>query len=501
AVLLLLIACINFMNLSTARYLTRANEVGMRKVVGASRGQLIKQFLGESTLLTVLSLPVAVILYEFLRPVFSAVLGQSFNVSLRESPHVLLLVIGVAILTGFFAGSYPALYLSAFKPVQVFRSKLNSGKKGSRFRKILVVIQFTFSIILILMTVISIKQSNHNMDIDLGYDRTNVLAVTLTDVTRSKLDVFKNELETHNHIISVSASASLPIEWNQEILVQPEGAVQEEAFEMNDYIIDYGFIEMLDIGVVKGRSFSNDYSDGKSCMLNETAVLSLQWEDPIGKKLTIGERETTVIGVTKDFHFKTIYLEKISPAVLYLGKDELNYMLVKYSDSSTLPKILEFLKGKWDIIAPGLPFEQITLENVFHDVFQGDKTSEMSGILGSMAIFLSCLGLFGLSSFSVERRIKEIGIRKVLGASVSGIVRMLTKEFMRLVIIANIIAIPCAYFMMNAIIRFVYSYPTRIGVEIFVVTVVLSLVIAFLTVSSQTVKSALADPVNSLKFE
>jgi putative ABC transport system permease protein len=217
--------------------------------------------------------------------------------------------------------------------------------------------------------------------------------------------------------------------------------------------------------------------------------------------MTLKGKTGTIIGVVRDFHFKSIYLEKISPAVLYLGTDELNYMLVKYSAPESLPSILEYTRDKWNMVAPNLPFEYITLDNVFFDVFQGDKTSEMTGILGSLAIFLSCLGLFGLSSYSVERRIKEIGIRKVLGASVSRIVRMLTKDFIKLVAIANLIAIPIAYFMMNAIIRFVYSYPVSLGAEIFVLTTGASLVIAFLTVSALTVKSALANPVDSLKYE
>ena len=209
----------------------------------------------------------------------------------------------------------------------------------------------------------------------------------------------------------------------------------------------------------------------------------------------------TVIGVARDFHFMSIYLEELSPAILYLESDKLNYLLFEYSAHENLPGVLEYTRNKWNMIAPDLPFETITLENAFYDVLQGDKTSEMTGILGGLAIFLSCLGLFGLSSYSVERRVKEIGIRKVLGASVSGIVGMLSKDFIKLVAIANLIAIPIAYFMMNAIIRFVYSYPVGLGVGIFVITAGLTLLIAFLTVSALTIKSALANPVDSLKYE
>lgn len=462
---------------------------------------MIKQFLGESILMALISMPAAILLYELLRPVFAAYLGRIFDISIMDSPHVLILIFGVTILTGFFAGSYPAFYLSASQPVQVFQKRLMTGKKGSRFRKFLVVVQFTFSIILILMTVISIKQSHHNLNVDLGYNRNNIIAVTMGDDVRDKREIFKNELVRSKDIISVSASAALPIEWNSESHILPEGVIEEDALLMNVYGVDFGLIEMLDIHIVQGRSFSREYTDADSFIINETAVRQLQWQDPIGNRITVRGQKGTVIGVAEDFHFKSILLEKISPAVLYLGPDELNYMFVKYSTSESLSGVIDYIREKWNIVAPDLPFEYITLENAFYDVFQGDKTSEMTGILGGLAIFLSCLGLFGLSSYSVERRVKEIGIRKVLGASVSRIVGMLTKDFIKLVAIANLIAIPIAYFMMNALIHFLYTYPISIGAEIFVITAGLTLLIAFLTVSALTIKSALANPVDSLKYE
>ncbi len=501
AVLLLIIACINFMNISTARYITRAQEVGMRKVVGASRSQLIKQFLGESLIMALISMPVAILLYEFMRPVFAANLGQIFDISITDRPQVLVLVIVVTILTGFFAGSYPAFFLSASHPVLVFQKRLVTGKKGGRFRKFLVVVQFTFSIVLILMTVISIKQSRYNLNVDLGFDRSNIVALTMSDISRDRMEILKNELISNKDIVSVSASAALPMEWNTESRVLPEGAIEEEAVLMNIYAIDIGLIEMLDIPIIQGRSFAREYTDTDSLIINQTAVQNLQWKNPIGKQVTVNGQKRTVIGVAQDFHFKSIYLEKLSPAVLYLGSDELNYMLIEYSAHKSFPGVLEYIRDKWNMVAADLPFEYITLDNAFYDVFQGDKTSEMTGILGALAIFLSCLGLFGLSSYSVERRIKEIGIRKVLGASVSRIVGMLTKDFIKLVAIANLIAIPIAYFMMNAIIRFVYSYPVSLGAEIFVMTAGASLLIAFLTVSALTIRSAMSNPVDSLKYE
>lgn len=501
AVLLLMIACFNFMNLSTARSLTRAREVGMRKVVGADRKQLIQQFLGESTILAVISLPAAVLLYEILRPIFAAEWGEVFAASLMDRPRVLILVILVTVVTGLFAGSYPAFFLSRFSPVRVLRGKIQSGRKGHLFRKILVVVQFTFSIILILIMLISVKQSRYTMNLDLGFDRSGIIAVNISDEALENLEILKKDLARHKDIKTVSATAALPIEWDTQRRVVPEGFGEEEAMSMNAYGVDYGFIEMLGLSMIEGRAFSRDHNDGGAFILNSTAVEKLEWEDPIGKRLTLEGREGAVIGVTRDFHFKTLFLEGVLPTVLYLEKEELSHMLVKTVHPEGEGAALEFVRERWAVLTPDLPFEHITLDQAFQDMLSGDKTAALTGFLGALAVLLSCMGLFGLSSYSVERRIKEIGIRKVLGASPTIIVRMLTKGFIKLVVIANLIAIPITYFLMGAFFRFLYAYPMDFGPDIFFITSGLSLLVAFLTVSSQTLKSATANPVNSLKYE
>ncbi len=502
AVLLLIIACINFMNLSTARYALRANEVGMRKVIGARRSQLIKQFLGESILMTFISLPVAILFSELARPGLVAIMGGGvFIATIWDFPGVLILTIGVTIITGFFAGSYPAFYVSAFEAVLVFKGRLTKGKTGSRFRKILVVTQFTLSIILILMTIITIKQNNHNRSVDLGFDRTGIITANISREARDRLDVLKKELARHLEIVSVSAAAALPIEWDTEQQVVPEGMDEDDALNMNTYGVDYGFIEMLGIEIRQGRSFSKESADLNRYIINETAVEQLQWVDPIGKQLVIGEKKGTVIGVAKDFHFKSIYLSKISPAVLYLAPEDLNYVYVRVASSDNIAGGIDHLRHQWSVIFPDLPFEHETLENAFIDRLSGDKTAELTGTLGLMAIFLSCLGLFGLSSYAVERRIKEIGIRKVLGASVSGIMQMLVRDFMKLVVVANFVAIPVAYFIMKRLISFIYSYPTTIGAGVFIFSSFLSILVAFITVSSQTIRSAFLNPAETLRYE
>jgi putative ABC transport system permease protein len=302
-------------------------------------------------------------------------------------------------------------------------------------------------------------------------------------------------------ILSVSAAASLPVEWSRESQVLPEGFSPDETVDMDGYAVDYGFTEIMGIEIVQGKSFIRGRIGEESCVINQTAVRNLNWENPIGKKLTINGEVKTVAGVAGDYHFKSLFLETISPAVFYLAPEEMNYLFLKYSPGADPEQITGFAEEKWKTVFPDIPFVQTTLVNAFDDVFQGDKTAEMTGMLGLLAVLLSCMGLFGLSSYSVERRVKEIGIRKVLGASVAGIVRMLNKEFIKLVVISNIIAVPSAYFMMKAINDLVYAYPVTMGAGLFVVTVAASLVIAFLTVSSQTTRAALAEPVDSLKFE
>ena len=502
AVLLLVVACINFMNLSTARFVIRANEVGVRKVIGARRSQLIKQFLGESILMCILSLPAAILLYEVIRPVIKAYLGDILDISIWEYPQLLILVIGVTILTGIFAGSYPAFYLSAFKPAQVLKENRQSGKKGGRLRKILVVLQFSISILLMVITIVTIKQTEYNLKVDLGYDRSRILAIEIDDKVRDNLEVLKNGFAKHQDIIAVSASTAIPIEWETKRPVCPEGVSEDEALEMNVYGVDYDFVEMLDLQMVQGRSFSRNRNDRENYILNETALNQFQWKEPIGEQLTFGDQKGTVIGVARDFHFKSILFTSISPALLYLEPEKLNYVLVKYSSADRMTGVVEHIQEQWKMIAPDMPFEYVTLDNVFREVYiESDKTAEMTGAIGILAIIMSCMGLFGLSSFAVERRIKEISIRKVLGASVTGIIRMLIKDFIKWVIIANIIAMPISYLLMNRIIRFFYAYPMTIGADIFIFTLLITVSIAFITVTSQALRAAQANPVEALKYE
>jgi len=501
AVLLLLIVSINFMNLSTARYVTRANETGLRKVIGAHRFQLIRQFLGESIFMSLLSLPAAIIIYELLRPAFSALTGDKIDISLWNSPVTLLFVIGVTILLGIFAGSYPAFFLSSFEPVQVLKGKLLSGKRSGRFRKILVITQFAFSIILIITTLFMQKQYYHFFNVNLGFDRNNIIAIDITGKDRADLENMKKELLRNPDIRAVSTSADLPGFWDTKSQVLPEGVPENEIWTFNTYGIDYNFIEMLDIKTVQGRSFSRDYTDADNYIINETAAHQLQWEDPIGKQITVGNKKGTVIGVTRNFHFKHIHYP-IAPALLYLEPENQSYVLVKYSSSANFPNVLKYIKEQWQSIESNLPFEYITLNNHFHDIYRGTRIGyEIIGSVGFVAIFFCFLGLLGLASYSAERRTKEIGIRKVLGASVSGIIRLIHKEFLILVAISNIVAMPAAYFISINLIRYLSVYTITISLDIFILTAVLTLFTTIMAVTSQTLKAARANPAEALRFE
>jgi putative ABC transport system permease protein len=502
SVLILLIASINFVNLSTARYVTRAKEVGLRKVIGAYRFQLIRQFLSETILLAFLALPIAIFIYAVMQPLFKTFLGNIFSGTLTDYPEVMILIVCVTFLTGLFSGIYPAFYLSVFQPVKILKGDTQKGNKGNLFRKVLVVIQFSFSIILILMTLINIRQSKHNIEVDLGFDRQRIIAVNLNENTRTSLNVLKKELVRHRDIQWVSASRALPISWETEKQVLSEGAGLDESLTMNVYGVDYDFVEMLKIHMKQGRSFSREYNESGHFIISNKAAGQLKLDNPVGRPLTVGDQRGTIIGVSEDFHFKSILFTQLSPAVLFFEPVQLNYLLVKYLSSSSKEGVVRFLENQWKTMNPDQPFEFNTLDASFRDNYiTNDKTTELTSVLGLMAIFLSCMGLLGLSSFSVERRIKEIGIRKVLGASVSGVVLMLVKSFLKLVIIANVIAIPIAYLLMVRINRFFYVYPVKIKMDLFLFTLLGTLVVAFLTVLSQTYNAAQDNPVHSLKYE
>ena len=330
--IVLLIVCINFMNLSTAQYMNRIKEIGMRKVIGAKRPQLIRQFLAESVLLALIALPIALLVYRFMMQALMAYIGMDIEFSIFNHPFLIKYLLFTTIGVGLFAGSYPAFFLSGFMPVQILKKRIQSGRKGSRMRRVLVVSQFTFAIVLIVGTMVIRKQHAHLYTVDFGYDRSRILVVPIPREFQENLESFQKELVRDPGIVSVSASESIPPVWMTEKAVLTEGLGEDEAWTMNAYGVDYSFVETMGIQMMQGRSFSRDFVDTKHFILNETAIRQLQWDDPIGRSIKVGGIEGQVIGVAKDFLFTDLDYG-MGPVVLSLASDTRNFVLAKYSPS------------------------------------------------------------------------------------------------------------------------------------------------------------------------
>jgi putative ABC transport system permease protein len=500
AITFLLIVCLNFVNLSTARYSTRAKEVGMRKVVGAGKSQLIKQFLSESVLISLLAFPLAILIFEYICPAFLSYFGNPFQISLWNSPFPLLLFLGITVFTGIISGIYPAFLLSAFKSINVLKGYFTLSAKSKSTRKVMVIIQFILSIIFIVFTLGVKSQFDFLINKDLGFTKEKVIVVPISKDFRPNLDSIKNELIRHSDIIFVSASESLPIKWESECQVIPEGFTSEQTWTMNRYIIDFDFIETLGMKMVKGRSFSIEHLDEKNIIINRTAMRHLQWEDPIGKRLIIAGDKRTIVGVVEDFHFRKLYYN-IAPSVLYIDTNKLNYLYIKTS-SEFNSNTVNFIRQQRHLFAPDIPFEYSILESEFDQAYVDiKKSASVGGIVSCVAIFLSCLGLLGLANFSLARRIIEIGIRKVHGASVIQIFTMLMKEFVILVVLSNMIAWPISYYLLSNMLQSGYAYHVHVGIEIFIFSALISMAMAVLSISSQSLKVASTNPVNALRYE
>lgn len=496
---LLLIVSINFMNLSTARYMNRVREVGLRKVVGASRVRLIHQFLGESVLLALIALPLALFIFELVRPSFMAYVGIESGLSLWQNPLFTLFVICVTLGVGLLSGIYPAFFLSSFKPISVLEQKVTSIK-GSKTRRALVIIQFTLSIILIIFTLTLQKQFQYLFHTDLGYSRKNVAVLKVHPEIMDQLNILKLELERHPKVITTGGANGYPYNWMHEENIQTKEMMAEEVYPMKTYHVDYGFIESLDIGVIKGRTFSQEYNDRDAYVISESAVTRLGWDDPIGESLNVGGKWGTVIGVVKDIHFSHVFFEW-APSVFFLEPRWTHNLYIRLS-SDINDDLRDFVKSKWNTIAPHLPFELFMLEAGFQEAL-GDlvKISVTFQSISLISLFISCMGLVGLASFTTQRKTKEIGVRRVMGASVLSLVRMLVFEFSLFIVVANVIAIPFALWGMNWFLGVAWVEQTTIEPSIFILASFLSFIAASISVLFQSVKAANANPTQSLRYE
>jgi putative ABC transport system permease protein len=492
---ILLLACINFMNLSTARYAARAKEVGMRKVVGARRLDLIKQFLGESILLTFLALLIAVFLVELSLPIFTRLAGKEMSLIQSGNWRILVGLFIIALVTSLISGSYPAVFLSAFQPVKVFKNiELLGARRGGVLRKVLVVLQFTFTIGLIICTAVIYLQLHFMQSRDLGYDTEHIISLA----HYRDYDVAKSELLQNPNILAVCRGFPPPSgEWGTtEVDWEGKDPSLEVKIAKGDCSNDY--LKVFNIKMAEGRFFSQDFADDdQNWVLNETAIKAMGLENPIGKWFSFRGQKGTIIGILKDFHGASLH-NPITPVAMQPSQ---GFLFVKIKPENTAEAI-SFLKINWDkIVGSNMPFRYGFIDE---DIENWYKTEQRIGKIFRyftiLAVFIACLGLFGLASFMAERRTKEIGIRKVLGARASGIALLLTKEFAKWVVVANVIAWPAAYFISKQWLQG-FAYRIDLGWEIFVFSALVALVIALITVSFQSIKAATSNPVDSLRYE
>ena len=498
ALFVLIIACINFINLSTARAGIRAMELGLRKVVGANRRQIIEQFLGESIFLSFIALFVALLLVKLFLPAFEVLSGRPLSMDLLNG-KIILVLIGIFIATGTAAGIYPALFLSSFKPAKVLKGEIKPG--SSWLRKVLVVTQFSLSIILIICTIVISNQVEYLNNKPLGFDRNNLVYIRINGAMVNNYESIRGEFLQNRGIknvtmtsdpLGVYASASTStLDW--------EGKSKNDSMNIKIISVNYDFMKTFNLEMVEGREFSRKFpSDSSNYIVNKEALKRMGMKSPIGKRFTMSGMEGTIIGVVKDFNFESLYNE-VEPLLFFFYPGWYSHIVVKIGPGN-ISNTINFLKRTVKKFAPAFPFEYRFLDDYFENQYRSEKRmKELINYFAILAIFISCLGLVGLASFTAQRRTKEIGIRKVLGASGTDVTLLLSKEFTRWVLLANLFAWPVAYFIMNKWLQS-FAYRTGLGLHIFIFSAVITLLIALLTVSYQSIKASITNPVDALKY-
>ena len=505
ALFVLLIACINFMNLSTARSAARAKEIGIRKVMGSKRIQIIRQFLTESIVLTFISVLIALILVKFALPFFNNITGKQIVSDYFSSIFLIPLIFGIIIFIGIVSGSYPAFFLSSFQPILVLQRSVKTDKKSQSFiRNGLVVFQFAVFITLGVCTLVVRDQLNFIRHRNLGFDKEHIAVINRAQSLGSQIEEFKQEISQHTGVVCASASSHLPGKQFTVTGFQIEGKPKDAVYQSAVISADYDFAKTYDLEITEGRHLSDEHSvDTLAVVINETAVESFDFEDAIGKFILAPSNNRTarvpIVGVIKDFHFESLH-QKIRPMVIAPALLPYRFISVRIRPE-TISSTLSFLKNTWEKFAPGQPFDSFFLDDQFDNLYRADqRMGSIVSVFSVLALFIGCLGLYGLASYTTERRTKEIGIRKVLGASVFNIVFLFTKEFSKWVLIANIIAWPAAWFVMNKWVEN-FAYRTSIGWNLFLLSGIIAFIIAVLTISYQVVKSAVVNPVNSIRYE
>ncbi|MEO6549835.1 MAG: ABC transporter permease [Ferruginibacter sp.] len=501
AIFILLIACINFMNLATARSTKRSKEVSIRKVIGAIRSALVGQFIGEALLLTLFSVVIAVALTGLLIPGFNELTGKQLVLPVNQ-PVFWILLMGLFITTGIVAGSYPALFLSGLNPLRVLKGTMKFSWSAIFFRKGLVVFQFALSIILIVSMIVIYRQMDFIKSKNLGYDRENLVYVPIEGELIKNYNLFKEQATKNPNILSISKMRNSPT-----IIEHHTGGVDWPGKEQNlmvsfaDGVVGYDFVKTMKLKLVAGRDFSRDFgTDSTGFLVNETAVKKMGLADPLGQTLTWGKRTGKLIGILQDFHFNSMH-QAIDPLIIRLDENWGWGTILVRTKAAKTKEALAGLQTICKSLNAGFPFTYQFSDQEYTKLYNNEQVvSKLSNYFAFLAIFISCLGLFGLATFTAQQRNKEIGVRKVLGATVTDIVKQLSTDFLKPVAIAMLVAFPVAWYAMNGWLLD-YQYKVNIGYNVFVIAGLLTVGIALLTVSYQTVKAAMGNPVKSLRTE
>lgn len=501
AVFLVLIAAMNYMNLSTARSSRRAREVGLRKVVGSQRRVLVLQFLSESILFTLIALVISIVLMMALLPRFNIIAAKAFDLTILYTPAFLLTILGVVIIVGIIGGSYPAFFLSRFSPSTVMKGEIVQGSAGNMFRKVLVIFQFAISAIMIICTLVVYRQLNYMKTMDQGFDQQNVIGLELNGLMIRKYPVLKEALLNDPEIKYVTSTNTPVGGGSGKVLFNVEtdqGMVQRG---INFAVVDHDFLETLGIKMVEGRDFQEDMPGDtiSGVVVNETFVKRMGWKDAIGKKVELSNSnqiKARVIGVMKDYHQTGMYNEVETFMLVYRKLSQQLY--IKLSGKNT-QKTLAFIESKWKEIYPDQPFSYKYLTERFNEQFDADeKRGFIFSLFTILAIIIACLGLFGLAAYTVEHRTKEIGIRKVFGADEGTILTLISRDFIMLIIIGIVIALPVAYYFMNNWLKN-YVYKTNISVMLLVYASLLTILVTFLTISYKAYQASVLNPATSVK--
>jgi len=501
AIFVLLIACVNFMNLTTAKSANRTKEIGLRKVVGSVKKQILIQFLGESVILSLIAFCLSILIIIIILPAFNNLVEKQFSLNLLSNPKVFLFLLGLVVSVGLVSGSYPAFYLSSLKPVSIITGKFREGKKNSTLRGVLVVFQFSVTIALFIGTYIVNRQVEYFQNKKLGFNKEQIIVVKNAKSLENNKQAFKDALTNYSGIASVSGSYSLPGGHFVNYGFRPENS---DLMLLNFGICDPEFLNTLQLEMKMGRFFSREFpADSTAIIINETAVTHLNWDEPIGKRFTSLGRTFNIIGVVKDFHYESLH-QTVKPMALLnlsLHLDWPESFISIRTVGSNISETLEFIDREWQTFSRGKPFEYSFFDEDYNNFYKNEiQTGKVFKIFSLLSIFIACLGLYGLASFTTEQRTKEIGIRKALGASVHRIIFLLSKDFLKWIVLANLIAWPVAYLLMD---RWLQNFAYRINVEFlyFYLSAILAAVVSILVVGYHTFRAARANPVESLRYE